>query len=182
MSNSGLSQDQVFEVLKSPRRRYALYCLRQEGGGTELSKLTDQVAAWENETTPADLTSEQRKRVYISLYQTHLPKLDKADIVDYDRNTGDVVLSARASDIDIYLDDVSGSDVSWDRYYLALAGGSALLVAVVWLGVYPFGMLSGLSTAVFVLVAFTGSALVHYAHHRRSGTTSTPPELNRTES
>lgn len=81
MASSGLSQDQVFEVLKSPRRRYALYYLRREGGIVELSDLTDQVAVWENDTTPSGLTSEQRKRVYISLYQTHLPKLDDAGIV-----------------------------------------------------------------------------------------------------
>jgi len=58
-----LSQDTVFEVLKSPRRRYVLYYLRNHRGRMNLGEITEQVAAWENETTPDRLTSEQRKRV-----------------------------------------------------------------------------------------------------------------------
>ncbi|WP_276301485.1 DUF7344 domain-containing protein [Halorussus lipolyticus] len=174
-----LSQDEVFEVLKSPRRRYALYYLRQEGGETELSDLTEQVAAWENETTPAGLSTEQRKRVYISLYQTHLPKLDEADIVEYDRDEGVVRLGDRASDLDIYLGDVSRDEFPWDRYYLGLVAASSLLVAAVWLDVYPFGLIPGLVLATLILVVFGVSAIVHYLKYRRGGEVGTPPELHR---
>lgn len=176
-----LTQDEVFEVLKSPRRRYALYYLRREGGQAELSDLTEQVAAWENETTPAALSTEQRKRVYISLYQTHLPKLDEANIVDYDRDDGVVRLGDRATDLDIYLGDVSRDEFPWDRYYLALAGASALLVGAVWLNVPPFGLLSGLVLATIILVVFGASAVVHFVNYRRGGEVGTPPELRRVE-
>jgi DNA-binding transcriptional ArsR family regulator len=175
----GLSQDEVFEVLKSPRRRYALYYLRQEGGETQLSDLTEQVAAWENETTPAALSTEQRKRVYISLYQTHLPKLDEANIVDYDRDEGIVRLGDRASDLDIYLGDVSREEFPWDSYYLGLVGASSLLVAAVWLDVYPFGVIPGLVLATLILAVFGVSAVVHYFTYRRGGDVGTPPEIHR---
>lgn len=174
-----LSQDEVFEVLKSPRRRYALYYLRREGGESELSDLTEQVAAWENETTPAALTTEQRKRVYISLYQTHLPKLDETGIVEYDRDEGIVRLGDRASDLDIYLGDVSREEYPWDRYYLALVTVSSLLVAAVWLDVYPLGLIPGIVLATVILIAFGVSAVAHYLTYRRGGTVSTPPELTR---
>lgn len=174
-----LSQDEVFEVLKSPRRRYALYYLRREGGQTDLSDLTEQVAAWENETTTSALTTEQRKRVYISLYQTHLPKLDEANIVEYDRDAGIVRLGDRASDLNLYLGDVSREEFPWDRYYLALVGASSLLVAAVWLNVYPFGLISGLVLATVILVMFGVSAIVHYLQYRRGGDVGTPPELSR---
>ena len=172
-----LSQDEVFEVLKSPRRRYALYYLRREGGESELSDLTEQVAAWENETTPAALSTEQRKRVYISLYQTHLPKLDETGIVDYDRDEGVVRLGDRSSDLDIYLGDVSREEYPWDRYYLGLVGASSLLVAAVWLNIYPFGLVPGLVLATVILVAFGVTAVAHYLTYRRGGTVGTPPEL-----
>ena len=180
MSRSeALSQDEVFEVLKSPRRRYALYYLRREGGEAELSDLTEQVAAWENETTTEALSTEQRKRVYISLYQTHLPKLDEANIVEYDRDDGVVRLGSRASDLDIYLGDVTREQFPWDRYYLGLASVSALVVAAVWLNVYPFRLVSGLVLATIILLVFGASAVVHYLKYRRDGEVSTPPELRR---
>lgn len=174
-----LSQDEVFEVLKSPRRRYALYYLRREGGVAELSDLTEQVAAWENETTTAALTTEQRKRVYISLYQTHLPKLDEADVVAYDRDEGVVRLADRASDLDLYLGDVSTSEFPWDRYYLALVGASSVLVAAVWLDLPVFGLIPGLVLATVILLAFGVSAVVHFLTYRRGGPVGTPPELAR---
>ncbi|MFC4448397.1 DUF7344 domain-containing protein [Halorussus aquaticus] len=174
-----LSQDEVFEVLKSPRRRYALYYLRREGGESELSDLTEQVAAWENETTPAALSTDQRKRVYISLYQTHLPKLDEANIVEYDRDAGIVRLGDRASDLDIYLGDVSRDEFPWDRYYLALVAASSVLVAAVWLDAPLFGAIPGLLLATLILVVFGVSAVVHFLSYRRSGTVGTPPELHR---
>ncbi|WP_115863543.1 DUF7344 domain-containing protein [Halorussus litoreus] len=172
-----LSQDEVFEVLKSPRRRYALYYLRREGGESDLSDLTEQVAAWENETTVAALSTEQRKRVYISLYQTHLPKLDEANIVEYDRDEGVVRLADRASDVDIYLGNVSREQFPWDRYYLALVGISGVLVAAAWLEIAPFAAVPGLVLATVILIAFGLSAIVHYLGYRRGGDLGAPPEL-----
>ncbi|KZN23573.1 MULTISPECIES: hypothetical protein [unclassified Haladaptatus] len=181
MASSGLSQDQVFEVLKSPRRRYALYYLRREGGIVELSDLTDQVAVWENDTTLSGLTSEQRKRVYISLYQTHLPKLDDAGIVEYDRDEGEISLSRRARELDTYLGDVSRPEIPWDRYYLALSLGSILLVLGVWFEIYPFTLISGIATAVIILVAYGVSAIAQYLYYRRRTVQGLPPELRRAE-
>ena len=182
MASSGLSQDQVFEVLKSPRRRYALYYLRREGGSAELSDLTEQVAAWENGTTPGELTTEQRKRVYISLYQTHLPKLNDADIVDYDEDSGEITLSRRARELDTYLGDVSRRELPWDRYYLALSLASIALVAGVWLEVYPFSELSGLTATAIVLVVYGASAVSQYLYYRHGAGRETPPELRRADS
>jgi hypothetical protein len=174
----GLSQDKVFEVLKSPRRRYALYYLKRAGGEAELSEITEQVAAWENEIPPAKLASEQRKRVYISLYQTHMPKLDDAGVVEYDQSRGVVELAANARELDVYL----GEDVEaipWEWVYLGLSIGSVLLVAGVWTGVYPASQLSGLTTAVIVIAAFGITAIAQYAfNHRLSNGPEMPPELS----
>lgn len=173
----GLSQDQVFEVLKSPRRRYALYFLKQVGGRAELSDITEQVAAWENEIPVENLSSEQRKRVYISLYQTHMPKLDDADIVEYDQSRGVVELGENARELDIYL----GEDVKtvpWEWVYIALSIESVVLIAAVWFDVYPASMLSGLAAAVVVIATFAITALAQYAiNYRLSSGPEVPPEL-----
>ncbi|WP_449404894.1 DUF7344 domain-containing protein [Haloferax elongans] len=46
-----------------------------------VSTIAEEVAARENNCTVAELTSTQRKRVYISLEQNHLVTMD--GIIDY---------------------------------------------------------------------------------------------------
>lgn len=179
--NGGLSQDLVFEVLKSPRRRYVLYYLRKHGGVVDLSEVTEQVAAWENGTTIEGLESEQRKRVYISLYQTHLPKLDEAGIVEYDQGDGVIKLSDQANELDDYLGDQSTANVPWDKCYLLLSILSAFLVAGVWADVQPLAILSELGTAFLVLALFTVFALTQHFHASQRKNKELPPELGRTK-
>lgn len=95
MDDSEFPREQVFDLLNSSRRRYVLYYLQQEGKTVTVSDLADQVAAWENNTSPVELMEEQRKRVYISLHQTHLPKLNDANVIDYNRETSEVHLTHR---------------------------------------------------------------------------------------
>ena len=59
-------------------------------------ELAERVAAEENGVPREELSSAQRKRVYVSLYQTHVPKMEDAGLVDYDQETSMVSLKARA--------------------------------------------------------------------------------------
>lgn len=102
-----LDRDRVFALLKNPRRRAVLLHLR-EASATTLSDLADQIAAEENDTTPEQLSSSERKRVYISLYQNHLPKLAEFGAIDYDQSRGDVSRCERARRLQRYLDRLDG--------------------------------------------------------------------------
>lgn len=55
-----------------------------------MRELAEQVAAWENETPVEQLSSPERQRTYIALYQTHLPKLDTEGIIDYNKSRGTI--------------------------------------------------------------------------------------------
>ena len=79
-----LSVDLAFELLSSERRRDLVRCLDGVDGTVDLRDLSELVAAMENGTTPGSLSYDQRKRVYVSLRQTHLPKLSSAGAIDYD--------------------------------------------------------------------------------------------------
>ncbi|MFC7082599.1 DUF7344 domain-containing protein [Halorussus caseinilyticus] len=118
-----LSRDLVFDVLKNRRRRYALHYLRRADGSVQLSELAEQVAAWENDITVDTISAAERKRVYTALYQSHLPKLDDAGIVEYNQNRGIVELSGAAEQLDVYLDLESRPDIPWCNWYLGLAVG-----------------------------------------------------------
>lgn len=83
--------DQIFGVLSNSRRRYTLYYLGMATGTVSVSDLAEQVAAWECGKDVKKVTSGERKRVYVSLYQNHLPKLDEVSAISYNKNRGEIV-------------------------------------------------------------------------------------------
>ena len=65
------------------------YLAEQPPDGTvTISDLSEHVAARENNCTVTELSSTQRERVYVSLYQTHLITMDS--VIDYDRGRGTI--------------------------------------------------------------------------------------------
>jgi hypothetical protein len=86
--------DDVFELLGNERRRHVIALLTEsprDGEMWTLGDLAEEIAAVETGTSVSQLSSQQRRRVYISLYQGHLPTLDGAGVIDYDDRSGDVV-------------------------------------------------------------------------------------------
>lgn len=87
-SNEAISLDEVFEVLKNQRRRRVLDYLDGSTEPVTLSDLAEHIAGLENDKEPRLITSSERKRVYVGLYQSHLPKMDDAGAISYDKNRG----------------------------------------------------------------------------------------------
>lgn len=87
---SGLDRETLFDLLSSTRRRHVVRYLLRTEGEISFSELTDRVAALEAGTTVEALTDDERKPVYVSLRQTHLPRLDEAGVVRYDPDRGTV--------------------------------------------------------------------------------------------
>jgi DNA-binding transcriptional ArsR family regulator len=168
-----LSEDLIFDVLKNRRRRYTLHYLKQQERPVELSELAEQVAAWENDTTVEGLSANERKSVYTSLYQTHLPKLADAGIVEYNQNRGVVELSGNAAQLEGYLR--PQDEFPWIRYYLGLATVSAVLVISDLLGVPPFEAIPDEIWGVLIVAAFAVSALAHYVRRRQLSRRERPP-------
>jgi hypothetical protein len=125
-----LSRDEAFGILENERRRLVLELLQQEGDGTStLSDLAERIAAVENGIERSAISSDQRKRVYIGLYQRHLPKMDDAGVVDYDQRAGDVALTETGADLYDYLDSDPVSTADWPRRYIGVTAlGLGLLL------------------------------------------------------
>lgn len=85
-----LSIGSVCHVLQNERRRLALDHLRSADSPLRTSELAEAIAATENDTTTDQLGHRERKRVYISLYQVHLPTLDDAGAVQFDSDRGTI--------------------------------------------------------------------------------------------
>jgi hypothetical protein len=138
--SGALELDDAFNILSNSRRRYILYYLYTTDGPATIDELAGQIAAWENGIPVEELDDTARRRVYVSLYQTHLPKLDDFGIADYDRDGGQVELTDRADEIVRYLpvDDDEGRDFTW--YYVVLVGGAVVLMLGIVLELVPAGI------------------------------------------
>ena len=102
-----LSRDDLFHLLQNSRRRAVLrYLFDQSSEGIiTMREAAEEVAAWENDTEVAQLTSDRRQRVYIALYQSHLPKLHEYGVIEYDQSRGTVQLTPLAEAFKPYLRD-----------------------------------------------------------------------------
>ena len=129
-----LPLDQVFEMVKNERRRLALDYLRRQSDETTLGELAEHIAAIENDKPVKAISSQERKRVYVGLYQCHLPKMDDLDVVEFNQDRGLIRLGPNAERLYPYIDpEADEGTEGWARVYLgvALLGGLTLLVSIV---------------------------------------------------
>lgn len=88
-----LTKNEIFTILKNPRRRETLKYLERNDGEADLSDTAEVLAAAENDIDVKALSSKQRKRLYISLYQVHLPKMDDLGVLEFDKHRGTIELT-----------------------------------------------------------------------------------------
>ena len=175
-----ISEDELFDVLSNQRRRFAVHLLkREEDDSIAIGDMAEQIAAWENGIETTEITGNERKRVYTALQQSHLPKMDKAGVVDFNKNRGIVEPMPAMTDVDVYMDVVEGREIPWSDYYLGLSGVAVALVGAVWLGAWPFVLLPEFAWTVAIVVAFAFSAITHkyYTAEMKVGEPEEPPEL-----
>ncbi|MDS0294788.1 DUF7344 domain-containing protein [Halogeometricum luteum] len=173
-----LTKDDIYSMLSNRRRRLVLDHLRRIGEEVSVRDLSEEVAALENGIDAKEVTYKQRKRVYTSLHQTHLPKLDDVGVVVYDRDRGTISLTPLATELDSFLVDDSEDEpprsTPWPMYYLGLSALSILLVTLAWTRLFPFSLLPDLGYGLLIGFGFAVSAALHVYTERRGGAGETP--------
>lgn len=160
-----LDEDTVFDILSNRRRRQIIYYLQERGGEAPLRDVANAVAGWEEGEDPEDVTEKQSRRVYVSLYQSHVPRLTEVGLIEHD-DTGAVRLTDRVRLLDPYLNP-HDEGPPWQVYYLAVGLLGVLLGVLVSLGLPPAGLVSGANLLLIVSLALVVLAL---AHAQQSGT------------
>ncbi|MCU4926236.1 hypothetical protein OB905_09600 [Halobacteria archaeon AArc-dxtr1] len=155
----------MFELLSNHRRRYAVHYCKREDSPVELGTLAEYVAAWELGKDVDAVTSAERKRVYTSLQQTHLPTLERAGMIEFDDRR--IELTENAQALEVYLDVVPENSVPWGVYYLGLAALSGVVITGLWLEWLPTGTVPDLGWATLIVGLFAISAAIHVWQTRR---------------
>jgi hypothetical protein len=133
-----LDEADIHDVLRNDRRRLVIEQLRDGDGVESVADLAEYIAGVESGESPPP--RNVRQSVYVSLHQTHLPKLDELGIVSYDDEEKVVTVADRADEVAVYMEVVPKYGISWAEYYL---------------GVGLLGLLSLLGGAVGVPVLAT---------------------------
>ncbi len=98
-----LPLDEQFDIVAHRRRRCILRCIETHGSPIALADLADEVAVREYESRLSDVPVEEVKRIYLSLYHKHVPKLADASVVEYDQKRHTVSLAERVGRVRVLL-------------------------------------------------------------------------------
>jgi hypothetical protein len=166
-TEQSLTQDTKFHLLQNARRRNVLRYLDEnpENAESEIRAIALQLAAWENEKPPERLDASERQRVYISLYQTHLPKLADAGVINYNKPRGWVEPTPLATQLYSQLSSDSSEhspalkatvdelvpDIAPVQYYGGVTVVSAVLIAASALGLLPSVITNSLDILIMAL-------------------------------
>ncbi|AUX08781.1 hypothetical protein AArcSl_1147 [Halalkaliarchaeum desulfuricum] len=161
-----LAETEIHDVLRNERRRLALERLSERSEPTSVSDLAEHVAAMETGERPPP--GNLRQSVYVSLHQTHLPKLDDLGIVDYDTDEKTVDLTDQADQVTVYLEVVPRYGLSRNELYLGLAVLGILLTLSAALGVPGF---AAVAPGTWALVALALIAIAATFYTAKQGET-----------
>lgn len=172
----GVSSD-IREATKNIRRRYAMYYLTQTSGSVDFADLVERVASWETGRPPDCIDASTKKSVYNSLYQTHLPLLQKRDLISFNREKKTVSLTERTENIVIEFQSTpSLLNCCSIVMYLLFTG-----ISFAGLSFWSVGLLSVASLLIGMLLLFglfsflvLGQLYAYYRSRRRSQRTMAP--------
>ena len=85
-SDKSLSESDVYALLADRRRRLVLRILQDFSTPLTVPRLAELVC----ECEPNDCATDRLQVVYLSIYHTHVPKLERSEVIEYDDETGHV--------------------------------------------------------------------------------------------
>lgn len=160
---SRIPEREIHQVLSSERRRLTLERLRSAGGAVSVRELSEAVAAAEAGQDPPPRSL--RESVYVSLHQTHLPKLHDLGVVEYDEGRKEVRLRDGVRRLSPYMEVATPIGLTWSEYYRSLGVASLFLIVA---AEAELPGLSGLSPLVVATVALAVFAVsIAYQFWRR---------------
>ncbi|MFH5801814.1 hypothetical protein [Haladaptatus sp. CMAA 1911] len=145
--------EDAYDVLANARRRKLLEILNSHGESIEVSKLAGLIAAWENNSSVDEISCREQKIVYTALTQRHLPRLERMNVVDYDKRHQTV---RKTEKVNIVLQHSTPRPVPthhWEIYYLLGGILASVIIANTLLGIFPvFDILIPIMNVVVIAI------------------------------
>lgn len=146
---SSLTEGEIHDILRNDRRRAVIEFLFEHDRQATIRELSEHIAALESGEDPPPRNI--RQSVYVSLHQTHLPKLQGLSVVDYDTDSKDVELRDQAEFVATHMGRIDeGASDSIAMGHVGL-GALGLLLAVAGAATGP---ILGVDTGLWVLPLF----------------------------
>lgn len=158
-STADLSDEDIHDVLRNRRRRLVIDILQDADAPVSVSDLSKEIGAIESGREPPP--SNVRQSVYVSLLQTHLPKLDELGIVDYQSEGKMVSVEGGIKKVRVFMETVPKYGISRSEYYAALALLGLLVILGSELGVPVLKAVSGTLLAYILFFLVFVSAIYH---------------------
>lgn len=151
---TGLPRSTAYELLGNERRRHVVEYVATAGRRSiPMADVVDYVTERENDCYDGEeqYESNEWKSVYVSLRQAHLPKLDEADVIDFDNPRGEVSPGAHLEDVAAHLHCRPERQRLWSHVSLGLAAVGLGFAGLSAPGVGIVGADAPLSTAALAL-------------------------------
>jgi hypothetical protein len=161
-----LDESEVYDILRNDRRRFVIDTLRDDGGRATVGSLADQLASEESGESPPP--KNVRQSVYVSLHQTHLPRLDEAGVVAYDATSKEVELLDGAEAVTVYMEVVERHELTRNELYVGLSVLGLLSVLASLLAVPGFGWVAPTLVGAGFLAVIAATA-TYYAVQEGEG-------------
>ncbi|NPA47388.1 MAG: hypothetical protein GXO14_01925 [Thermococci archaeon] len=101
-------------ILGNDRRMLTVEFLKLHKGSADLRDLVEFIAEREGKTD-----RKHRKSIYVSLVQTHIPKLEREGVIKF--QSGTLTLLKVPSDVSVYMEVVKRRDISWSTFYMVVS-------------------------------------------------------------
>ncbi len=110
-----INKSDIFSVLQNERRRMMLEILHKDGPKS-LRDISEAIARVESNSN--EPVSNVRKSIYVSMLQTHLPKMENMGIIAYNRDSDRLELTPAAEGVTFYLETVKKGDIPCSHFLL----------------------------------------------------------------
>ena len=159
-----LTLDEIFEILMNERRREVIAYLRSDADhSATLDELAEYIAAKENDIEIPQLSSAQRKRVYIGLYQCHLPKMDEYGVIDFEKNRGTIELTDTITQLEPYIELHGQQDnAQLPHFELGVTTAVLVVVGIAFLGIGPLAAVPGIYWSGITMAALIAVVMYRF--------------------
>lgn len=152
-----LAESEVFHILGNDRRRAIIQSLADRNGRVDVSDIATQIA--ETESDANSVPNNLYKSVYVSLQQTHLPRLEEDGVITYDSDKRTIAPGENFTDVITYVDGFGSDHSNVLIGHLLVGIGGLLAIALNGLGVPGFTSIDSVLLSVVVLVLISASSL-----------------------